>query len=68
MTGLVEDCQVVDVKGELKYLTIDRTDSSDAGEDTGSGEESARDGASSDGEVSDEEAPSEDGSDENVEE
>ena len=68
VTGLVEDCQVVDVKGELKYLTIDRTDSSDAGEDTGSGEESAGDGASSDGEVSDEEAPSEDGSDENVEE
>ena len=56
------------MKGELKYLTIDRTDSSDAGEDTGSGEESAGDGASSDGEVSDEEAPSEDGSDENVEE
>ncbi len=68
VAGLVEDCQVVDVKGELKYLTIDRTDSSDAGEDTGSGEESAGDGASSDGEVSDEETPSEDGTGESAEE
>ncbi|MCM1134517.1 MAG: hypothetical protein NC400_02980 [Clostridium sp.] len=25
MAGLVENCQVVDVKGELKYLTLDRT-------------------------------------------
>ncbi len=68
VAGLVEDCQVVDVKGELKYLTIDRTDSSDAGEDAGSGEESAGDGASSDGEVSDEETPSEDGTGESAEE
>lgn len=68
VAGLVEDCQVVDVKGELKYLTIDRTDSSDAGEDAGSGEESAGDGASSNGEVSDEEAPSEDGTGESAEE
>ena len=68
VAGLVEDCQVVDVKGELKYLTIDRTDSSDAGEDAGSGEESAGDGASSDGEVSDGETPSEDGTGESAEE
>ena len=68
VAGLVEECQVVDVKGELKYLTIDRTGSSDTGEDAGSAADNAGDGASADGEASDEEAPSEDGSDESVEE
>ncbi len=66
VAGLMEACQVVDVKGELKYLTIDRTESSDADAEAESGGENEGEDTAADGEASDNDTGTEDDTDGNT--
>lgn len=53
VSGLVEKCQVTDVKGELKYLTIDRTGDADAGGEAESSGENEGENTDAEGDASD---------------
>ncbi|MDE6964941.1 MAG: hypothetical protein K2P30_15100, partial [Lachnospiraceae bacterium] len=66
VAGLMEACQVVDVKGELKYLTIDRTERSDADAEAESGGENEGEDTAADGEASDNDTGTEDDTDGNT--